>query len=267
MGNQPLQFLKDWLLEWLEQYNCSQGVASDGCISGIDSLIGKIKKPAVNEIAGHAFHAYLVKRLHETGIFEVKQVEVKSGNGKKSADIRLRSKANGAEPEDLFIEAWRGKSPFSHRRDDLASMKSGAFATRLDKDAETVESKLNQLPEDCRGFVVNYMIGTGQQDILPIAKTCSNNKCVITVRSNMRAYICGSADFKYMEDARRLCDIFCWLPCVQLGKSDSDAKVIAKDTITIKDAVKSVKGITRNVRDGLSIRDSIKVSVRRANEH
>ena len=63
-----------------------------------------------------------------------------------------------------------------------------------------------------------------------------------------------------------MCDIFCWLPCDQLGKFGSDAKVIAKDTITIKDAIKSVKGITRNMRDGLSVSDSIKVSVRRANE-
>ena len=266
MDNQPLQFLKGWLLEWLEQYDCNRGAANDGCIPGIDSLIGKIKKPVVNKIAGHAFHACLVKRLHETGIFEVKQVEVKSGNGKKSADIRLRSKANGTELEDLFIEAWRGKSPFSHRRDDLASMKSGAFATRLDKDAETVEDKLNQLPEDCRGFVVNYMIGTDQQDILPIAKICPNNKCVITVRSDMRAYICGSTDFKYMEDARRLCDIFCWLPCDQLGKFDSDAKAIMKETIAINDDVTRPKGTTENMCDDLPVGESLEVSVRRANE-
>ena len=148
-------------------------------------------------------HAWL-SACTKQGSLKVRQVEVKSGNGRKSADIRLRSKANGAEPEDLFIEAWRGKSPFSHRRDDLASIKSGAFATRLDKDAETVEGKLNQLPADCRGFVVNYAIGADQQDILPIAKTCSDNKCVITVRSNMHAYIYGSTDFKHMKDVTPL---------------------------------------------------------------
>ena len=39
MDNQQLQFLKGWLLEWLEQYNCNRGAANDGCIPGIDSLI------------------------------------------------------------------------------------------------------------------------------------------------------------------------------------------------------------------------------------
>ncbi|MCE2508789.1 MAG: hypothetical protein J4G04_05770 [Nitrosopumilaceae archaeon] len=43
--------------------------------------------------------------------------------------------------ERLFIEAWRGKTPFGHAKDHLAKKKSGVCAANLGEDARKVMEK------------------------------------------------------------------------------------------------------------------------------
>lgn len=230
---QALLCLKKLTLEWLGQHNYNKSAAD--CIPGADRLIREIKKAKTEDAAGHLFHAHLIRGFHESRTFDVDAVEVHiSQDDKRPKDIRLLEP--GAN-EHLFVEAWRGKTPFSHAKDKLAKKKSGAIAAMLEDDAQTIVKKYEQLPPG-KGFVINYAIGTDQSDIPPIARMCTDkDKCVITVRSDMRAYVYGPDGFRHMEDVLHVCEVFGWCPNDMLGSLDGvDGKVIAKDTIGVADS-------------------------------
>lgn len=244
-GYQALLCLKKLTLEWLEQHNCNKGAAD--CIPGADTLIGEIKKAKLGDVAGYLFHAHLVRGFHESEAFKVDAVEVRiSPDDKRPKDIRLLKPGTS---EYLFVEAWRGKTRFSHAKDNLAKKKSGGAAARLEDDAQAIVKKYEQLPPG-KGFVINHAIGTDQSDILPIARLCTDrDKCVITVRSDMRAYVYGPADFRHMEDVLRICGIFGWCPNDMLGKLDSaDIKVISEITRQV-DTSESVRRISKPALD------------------
>ena len=230
---QALLRLRNQMLEWLGQYNCNRGAAD--CIPGAEALIRKIEDARLENVVGHLFHAHLVRGFHESDAFDVNAVEVRiSQSDKRPKDIRL------LEPdtrEYLFVESWHGKSPSSHAWDKMVEEGSGNYWVRLEDDARNVVEKYKQLPPG-KGFVINYAIGTNQSDILPIAKMCTDkDKCVITARSDMRAYIYGPAGFRHMEDVRRICEVFGWCPQDMLGRLDSaDVKVNVMDTISVSDS-------------------------------
>ena len=234
-----LQLFKDRMLKWLKEHDCNKTSNNLECIPGVDKLIRNIESMNLKDVMGHLFHAYLVRQFHENDVFIVTGVESDVDKNTAPIDIKLCNEPNIEKPKDLFIEAWYGKSRFSHQRDKLERGEIGGIATRLDDDAKTVIKKLEQLPQNSEGFVINYVFDKSA-DSLPIADSCQTNKCVITVTSHLRAYIYGSSDFQHMQDVRRICCIFGWHLHDMLGKVDVTAKALMKEHISIKEHVTAV---------------------------
>lgn len=241
-----LLVLKRHMLGWLTRYDCSRRAKGDsgGCIPGMDTLIRRINEDTTN-LVSHLFHACLVKILHDTCEFDVERVEesVRAENGKKAvADIRLRDGAKANELAVLFIETQYGKSKFDHKMDDLRKARSGSVTADMADNMQAMLDKLlGQLPRG-RGFLINYATGT-ERMMPPLIEKIPNTKCVITVRSNMQAYIYGQSDFKYVEDARRICHLLGWNPNNVLGERGPDQAVVGgiSATVTAKASVRVFK--------------------------
>ncbi|MCE2508788.1 MAG: hypothetical protein J4G04_05765 [Nitrosopumilaceae archaeon] len=86
--------------------------------------------------------------------------------------------------------------------------------------------------------MVNYATGTDEPVMLPLAKMCSDeDKCIIRIRSDMRAYIYGPAGFRHKKDVLRMCRIFGWCSRDMLGRLDTaDVAVAAKDAAAVKES-------------------------------
>ena len=239
---QQIQSKRNQLLEWLRQYDCSRRKDYNPCIPGVDKLIKNIKTAKPFDAIDHLFHACLLRRFYETGEFDI-QVEKPIVQKSNLVDIVMCRKAD-EKTDTLLIEVWYGKSSFARQIDKLAGKKSGAIATRWDEDAKKIIHKFSQLPPG-KGFVVNYATGTEELGTLPIPPACPADKCTVTLRRNKQAYIYGSANFQYLDDACHICEILGWKPNNMLGKSDSDAKVYAKDSVQISDTISAPKHYTR----------------------
>lgn len=196
---------------------------STGYIKGVDILARKIRQADATGLISHLFHAHLTMRFHETRVFDVEEVEAefRTEDGKKTVvDIKLCDRVKG-RPEELFIEAWYGKSKFGHDKDKARAAGGGSAGAVMADDMGTMIHELEQMPPG-RGFVLNYAIGTDHMTIPPIAESCPRDKCIITVRSNMQAYVYGKSDFPYIEDVLRICCLFGWRSNNMLGKPGPD---------------------------------------------
>lgn len=228
-----LHILKTRALEWLGPYDCSRRARGDGsgCISGVDKMVKNIGRASPKELVDHLFHACLFIGFNADGVFGVKSVETRaSSKNKKTADMQLCDNSKAAKPK-LFVEAWYGKSEFGHRMDDLTKAGSGAIGVRLEDDMRAHNHELGQLHPDHPGLVVNYAPGIREPHTLPIAKLWPKDKCIITVRSNLRAYLYGQDGSPCIGDARRICDIFGWLLSDMRGKTGTDILVVARNTV------------------------------------
>ena len=238
---QQLQSKQNQLLKWLKQHDYNHRKDNNLCVPGIGKLIKNIET-AKSDVEGHLFHACLLRCFYETGEFDI-QVEKHMRPKDNPVDLVLYRKTD-AETDMLLIEAWYGKSSFARDMVKLSGKKSGAIATRWDEDARTIAHKLSQLPPG-KGFVVNYATGTEELGTLPIPPVCPDDKCVVTLRRDRQAYIYGSSNFQYLDDACYICKILGWNPNNMLGMTDSTAKMYAKDTVQVGDAAHASKNYVR----------------------
>ena len=221
----PTMKVSDLADEDLELYNWMK--SKEGTILNMHVLVRNFMNACTiggQQKDAFTFQAKATRKLAES--VKVLAVEESDGRG-KDVDIRLEGNLN--------IQIWRGKYD-----PDYDSNLAEDWGSRVYKQSEmeaAAKPKLDQLPEDKKGFVVNLVPGyTGGG---PTAESLTADKCLISSKDCKHAVIYRTQNFKHIKDARDICGYLDWeVPVVKERTGYTGYVVDIREKIVIDDAVK-----------------------------
>ncbi|RJS73952.1 hypothetical protein CW696_00350 [ANME-2 cluster archaeon] len=170
-------------------------------IPNIDRFIKRLKRKSPDEIV----HAEFVKRLFEGDKFRVTDIEVTNNVNGRTTDVDIELNHN------INLQIWHGASISTHNILKGKISPLGGVETNWNKDKETIERKLKQLPDDEFGLLICYNRYCGINVLPEWEREIPDNKAIAELYHVNYGYgiqngaiLYHSDNFRYFDLAREI---------------------------------------------------------------